>query len=241
MTGQNPGQSRAEEARWAAECVGKVEGAIPAGAVNLNVEGRRPTSPYEGFGFMRLRTYRAALPGVALTPARVMEVWKAGFSSFWPAGNHFYTGSAPIQPGVTGLINLTLPGGIRLYTGALVTYADETSFAFMTLQGHMFSGVLTFSSFLEEGVLYAQVQALVRPNDLLYELSYLLGFGTRAEDNFWHAVLLNFARSLGVQAQVQQVNQLVDKHLQWRHFGNIWYNAGIRSVLYQLSAPFRSK
>lgn len=241
MTQYDPGQSSGEDARWAEPRVARFHGSLPPGAVNLNVDGRRPTAPPEGFGMMRLRTYRAALPGLELSPARVIAAWKADFSSYWPAGNHFYTGGAPIQPGVTGLINLTLPGGMRLYTGALVTFADETSFAFMTLQGHMFSGVITFSSFEEEGMLYAQVQALVSPNDLLYELSYLLGFGAHAEDRFWHAALLNFAHSLGVETQVNQVNKLVDRHLHWRYFGNIWYNAGVRSLLYNLFAPFRSK
>lgn len=208
-------------------------------AINLNVEGRLPTSPVEGFGGLRLRTYRVPLPGIGFTPSRIVENWILNFSNFWPEGNHFYTEGGKIKPGTTGLINLTLPGGLRLYTGAMVMYAGDESFSLMTLQGHMFSGWITFSSFLENGLLYAQTQALIRPNDPLYELAFQLGLGPKSEDQFWHSSLLNLARYFGVQTQVQQINRIIDRSLQWRYFGNLWYNAAIRSVLFQISKPFR--
>lgn len=214
-------------------------GAVPSGVVNLNVEGRRPTSPDEGFGALQQRTYRAALPGVSLSPQEVIAVWKADFGKFWPKGNIFHVCGTAIEPGVTGVINLTLLGGIRLYTGAVIASVDELSFEFMTLQGHMFSGRINFSAFIENHQLYIQTRALVRPNDLLYELAYRLGFGARAEDDFWHASLKNLASHFGVTARVEQVNQLLDSRWQWRRFSNIWYNAGIRSVLYRLASPFR--
>jgi hypothetical protein len=33
----------------------------------------------------------------------------------------------------------------------------------------------------------------------------------------------------------------VDKHRQWNRAGNIWHNAGIRSGLHALGAPFRKE
>ena len=214
-------------------------GPVPPGIVNLNVEGRRPTSPDEGFGAKQLRTYRVALPGVSISPREVISAWKADFGKFWPEGNIFHVCGAAIEPGVAGLINLTLPGGIKLYTGAMIRHVDEQSFEFMTLQGHMFSGRITFSAFIDDDQLYIQTRALVRPSDPLYEIAYRLGFGARAEDDFWHASLRNLARHFGVTAQVVQVNELLDNHWQWRYFSNIWYNAGIRSVIYLLGSPFR--
>ena len=169
-------------------------GALPPGVVNLNVEGRRPTSPNEGFGAKQLRTYRVALPDVSLSPQEVISVWKADFGKFWPEGNIFHVCGAAIEPGVAGLINLTLPGGIKLYTGAMIRHVDEQSFEFMTLQGHMFSGRITFSAFIDDDQLYIQTRALVRPSDPLYEIAYRLGFGARAEDDFWHASLRSLAR-----------------------------------------------
>lgn len=212
---------------------------LPTGMVNLNVEGRACTSPVEGFGSMRLVTYRLPLMGVTSSPAEIVHIWKSNFSSLWPAGNHFHACGKGMLPGVTGVINLTLPGGIRLYTGAVVMHSGETSFTLMTLQGHMFSGWITFSSYVENDVPYIQTQALLRPNDLLYEFVFLLGIGPSAEDKFWHATLLNLGRALGVSSTVEQVNQMIDRSWQWKHFGNLRYNAAIGSVFYQLTSPFR--
>ena len=224
---------------WAIPGVATPVSGLPPGMVNLNVEGRSSTSPVEGFGSMRLVTYRLALPGITLTPVEIVQIWNSNFSSFWPVGNRFHACGSGMLPGVTGVINLTLPGGIKLYTGAVVMYSGETSFSLMTLQGHMFSGWITFSSFVENDVLYIQTQALLRPNDLLYEFVFLLGIGPSAENKFWHATLLNLGRYLGVNSTVQQTNQMIDRSWQWKHFGNLRYNAAIWSVIYLLASPFR--
>ena len=122
---------------------------------------------------------------------------------------------------------------------SVIMYVGDTSFSLMTVQGHMFSGWITFSCYDDEGVLYAQTQALVRPGDLLYELSFRLGFGAAAEDRFWHQTLKNLAGHFGVLGTVQQTNTLIDKRMQWQYFSDIWYNAGIRSGIYLVTAPLR--
>jgi hypothetical protein len=33
----------------------------------------------------------------------------------------------------------------------------------------------------------------------------------------------------------------VDPRLQWSQYRNIWHNAGIRSAIYMVTAPFRSR
>jgi len=43
------------------------------------------------------------------------------------------------------------PGGKGLVsTGVLVIYEDEESFSFMTPEGHIFAGMITFSSYEDE-------------------------------------------------------------------------------------------
>ena len=42
---------------------------------------------------------------------------------------------------------MTAPGGGPLIsTGVMVIFADDESFSFMTPQGHMFAGMITFSA-----------------------------------------------------------------------------------------------
>ena len=39
------------------------------------------------------------------------------------------------------MLDLGMPGGMKLSTGVLVMYADDESFTLMTPQGHMFAGL----------------------------------------------------------------------------------------------------
>ncbi len=218
----------------------------PAGAVNLNVDGRRLTGPLNGFGQLWQKTYKVRLSGAAVPPAEVIRVWKAEFPRFWPKGNQFYGSLTGIQPGEVALLNLagplggSVPGGLPLIsTGIMVIYSDEVSFSFMTPQGHMFAAMITFSADEDEGVTVAQVQALVRASDPIYELSFRLGFGHRAEDAFWRETLENLSRRFGVQGQVQQQVICVDTRVQWPEARNIWHNAAIRTALYTPVAMMR--
>ena len=61
----------------------QVTAAAP-GARNINVSGRRQTSPIQGFGRMWQKTYRMPLRGVDVTPAQVIDVWKRHCPEFWP-------------------------------------------------------------------------------------------------------------------------------------------------------------
>ena len=211
---------------------------LPPGAVNLNVAGRQVVGPLQGFGQLWQKTYQARLSGADATPAQVIRVWKENFPSFWPPGNKFYTPLTGIQPGEVAVLNLAGPGGLSgpggvpmISTGVLVIYADDESFSFMTPQGHMFAAIITFSAYDDDGAV-AQVQALIRANDPLYELAFRLGFGHRMEDEFWRQTLVNLAAHFGVNGQVQQKVTLVDARVQWSQAGNIWHNAAIRTALY---------
>lgn len=205
--------------------------------MNLNVEGRQVVGPLQGFGQMWQKTYTIRLSGASVSPKQVIETWKDNFSSFWPKGNRFYGPITGIAPGEVAVINIST-GGMKLSTGVMVLYADEESFTFMTPEGHVFSGWITFSANESEGATVAQVQLLVRANDPLYEIGFRLG-GSKAEDKFWMHTLEALAEHFGVRGQVQLGVTCVDPRLQWSQAKNVWHNAGIRTGLYVGLAPLR--
>jgi hypothetical protein len=227
-----------QEGTWAKPVDRLQVGDISANAVNLNVQGKHLAGPLKGFGQLWQKTYKIRLAGAQATPQQVIARWRADFPSYWPEGNNIYASSAGIAPGEVGVLNLKGPGGMPLSTGVLVIYADDVSFSFMTPEGHMFAGMITFSAQEDEGATLAQVQALVRANDPVYEMSFRLGFGHKAEDKFWADTLKNLAQDFGVTGiAVEQKVTLVDPRVQWGEAGNIWHNAAIRTTLY---APGRA-
>ena len=153
--------------------------------------------PVQGFGKMWQKTMRVELTGAEVTPAEVIKTWKAEFQRFWPERNWFYAPLAGIAPGEVALLNLGLPGRMKLSTGVLVLYADDESFTLMTPEGHMLAGWITFSAEARDGVTTVQIQALERTNDPLYELGYALG-GNRLNTRFWVQTAENLARHFGI-------------------------------------------
>ena len=145
---------------------------MPRGSMNLNVQGRQLTNPLQGFGQMWQKTYRIKLiaPRVLLqakppTRATLLRAGKRTFRNFGPAAIIFTRPLTEIQPGEVAVLNLKGPGGMPLSTGIRVIYADDEQFSFMTPEGHMFAGMITFSSYEEEDDVYVQMQALIRASD----------------------------------------------------------------------------
>jgi anti-anti-sigma factor len=205
---------------------------IPAGVMNINVDGRRPSGPVQGFGRLWEKKYRLRLQDTDLDPRQIISLWRTEFSSFWPKGNYLFpSGNAPIAPGTSALLNLALPGGLVLATGLRVIYADDTSFCFMTASGHILSGWITFRCFREKTATFISVHPLFRASDPLMELALRWGAAVQ-EDRFWHETLGNLARRLGTYGEAAQQNILVDPNLQWNRFANIRHSAAIRSSLY---------
>ena len=211
---------------------------LPSEAVNINVDGRQVVGPLQGFGKLWQKTYWVRLSGVAATPAEVIEAWKANFAGFWPEGNRFYAPFTGIAPGDVAVLNLAAPGGVTLSTGVMVIYADDESFTFMTPEGHMFSGWITFSAHDEEGVTVIQVQVLIRANDPLWEI-VMRAHGFKKEDQFWSDTLRSLASHFGIEGQPQMSVACVDPRLQWSQAKNIWHNAAIRSAIYGFLLPLR--
>jgi hypothetical protein len=239
---KDPAESQAElprDAAYWAKGVSALElGEVPPEAMNLNVTGRRVVGPVQGFGKMWQKTFRVELTGVDVTAAEVISTWKSSFQSFWPARNWFYGPITGIAPGEVALLNLALPGRMKLSTGVLVLYADDESFTLMTPEGHMLAGWITFSAATEQGVPVVQIQALERTNDPLYEFGFALG-GNRMNTKFWVQTAENLARHFGVEPKVDTRVICVDRRRQWRKAGNVWHNAAVRTFLWRLAAPLR--
>jgi hypothetical protein len=228
-----------DESSWAKNVSRLNLSATPAGGIPGNVEGRRVSGPVQGFGQMWQKTYQVRLPGDGLEVDALIETWKARFPEFWPERNTFYAPLTGIAPGEVALLDVTLPGHMRLSTGVMVLYADHESFTLMTPQGHMFAGWITFSARREGDHVVAQAQVLMRASDPVFELGLMLG-GHRQEDVFWQRTLTRLATHLGhPDATVETSVVCVDRKRQWRRWRNVWHSSAIRSTLYMLGAPLR--
>jgi len=231
--------SARDAANWAKQVSTLTMADAPADAINRNVTGRRVMSPIQGFGKMWQKTYRVALDGEVAGPEQVITEWKENFPKFWPENNRFFGPLTGIAPGEVALLNLTMPGRLKLSTGVLVLYADEESFTLMTPQGHMFAGWITFSAYAKNDKTVVQAQVLMRANDPMYEMGLVMG-GHKKEDVFWEHTLGALAAHLGCEGEVETRVVCVDNKRQWARAGNIWHNSAIRSGAYALGAPARA-
>jgi anti-anti-sigma regulatory factor len=212
--------------------------AMPAGVINLNIDGRKAAGPIQGFGQLWEKTYKLHLTDIALSPPQVIEIMKANFTGFQPPQNRFYPSEHGIKPGEIIIINASTPGGL-IATGVLVLYADEHSFIFITPQGHPEAGWVTFTAYEENGSTMMQIQGLARASDLIYEAAFRL-LGSNLQQQIWTHVLESLARHVESKATVQFSRQCLDYSLQWSRFSNIFQNAQISSMVYAISHPFRS-
>ena len=203
---------------------------VPEGAKGQTVHGRRLTGPLQGFGQMWQKTYRVRIDGK--NPEEVIAVWKTSYGRFWPKTNRFYAPIAGIKPGEIGLIT-GKSGPTKLSTGVMVLYADDRSFTYITPEGHPFAGWITFSAHDEDDHTVAQVSALIRANDPLYEVGFMT-FGNRAEDKMWVHTLRSLSTYLGSPHEPTTERVKVDRKREWRNFKNIRRNA-------MLTGMFRRK
>jgi hypothetical protein len=214
MPTEGSGDMGDEERTWAPP----IE-AITGSAGHL--EGRRLTGPQQGFGQLWQKTYRVFVPDHE--PRAVIATWKANYGDFWPSVNKFNAPVAGIKPGEVGSIDSMQV----LSTGVVVIYADDTSFAFMTPEGHPFAGWITFSAIPEGGGSVAQVQLLIRASDPLWDLGFVFGAG-KGEDWMWRHTLKALATHLGSDAKPTQEIVKVDRKRLWQNSGNWKRNAIFR-------------
>jgi len=223
-----------EDAHWAHPVSRLKVGDVPAGVINLNVEGRQVVGPLQGFGQLWQKTYQVWLRGLNVTPQEVVRFWKENLPNLMPSNSRFYPSFSGVKPGEVVLINATLPGipgGMPVSTGVLILYADEEAFTVMTPQGHPESGFNTFSAYEEDGVTVAQIQSLARANDPIFEFGFRFMGGAAQQEKIWHHVLTAIAAHYGVTGQVQMQKTCVDPKLQWSQAKNIWQNSVLRTTI----------
>lgn len=205
----------------------------PADAINLNVGGKELVGPNLGFGQLWRKTYRVRLVGSDAGPREVIRRWREKFPDYWPEGSNFYGSRPRIEEGEVAVINLEGPAGSPIATGVAVVHADDLSFSFVTPQGHVFAGLINFSAREEGGQTTAQIEAVLRAGDPLFELGARLGVIHRQEDAFWQKTLTRLAADFGVRGQPVELSSiLLDRHMRWRAAPNIWHNSAIRTTLY---------
>jgi anti-anti-sigma factor len=200
----------------------------PAGALALNVQGRPLFGPLQGFGQLWEKTYCIGLRNSTLTPQEVIATWKQNVPKLKPPQKQFYPSITGIMPNELVLIDAKTPGG-PISTGVMVLYAGAESFTLMTPAGHPEAGWVTFSSYVEDGCTFAQVQVMARAGDPLYELAFRLA-GCKLQDQIWTHVLTALAAQLNTSGEVQMRKTLLDPKLQWGRAWNIWYNALLRTL-----------
>ena len=211
---------------WATK-VDRLHVADSVRAQGYNIEGRRVAGPQQGFGRLWERTSSVRL-GDAVSPERLIADWRADFGSFWPKGGSFFGSLTGVAPGDVA----PLTAG-PVTTGVLVLYADDTSFTFMTPEGHMFAAMITFSADRDETGTRARIDILLRTSDPLFEAGWL--FIRPSEDRFWAGTLRNLATAHGVQHPlVLQTTTCIDRGRLWRNWRNVFHNAGIRTALHRV-------
>jgi len=221
-----PSAHRSDAANWAGR-VERLEVEKRAGVRGTNVSGRRLTGPVQGFGKMWQKTF--SISNLSVTPEQAIAEWRAHFPEFWPAGNRFAASLTGISPGEVALLDLAV-GGTKLSTGVLVLYVDDRSFTFMTPQGHMFGGWITFSADETPSGTRVEASMLIRASDPIYEIALALG-GHRKENEFWRATLTSLGHHLGLDEPVVEESIVcVDSRRQWAKWRNVWYNSAVRSV-----------
>jgi len=229
-----------DEAYWAKPVRTLDVKEIPAGATSANVAGRRVAGAAQGFGQLWHKRFRVRLEGANVAPQEVIRVWKERFGDFWPKRARMFLPTAGIAPGEIGIINAGMPGAPTFATGVLVIYSDDVSFSFITPEGHMFTGPITFSAFDDDGTTVAEVEEFTRASDPLWELLMITPFvGDWMQNAQWIATLGNLAAHWGVRGKVDTRIVCLDRGRQWSQAKNIWHNAGIHSGLYAARAPFR--
>lgn len=223
---------------WAQHVTTLKVGEVPAGAVNLNVEGRRVVGPLQGFGPLWQKTYRVRLSAADVTPAAIVRVWKARFPEFQPRQNRLYPALAGVEPGQIVLLNASMRG-LPVDSGLMVLYADDETFAFMTPEGCPEAGWIMCSAYEGEDGTIAQVLTQGRSNDPIFEFGFRFLGGAKEQEKIWTHVLRELAAHFGVAGQVEMEKTCLDPQVHWSKAGNVRHNASVRSLLYAVAAPAR--
>jgi anti-anti-sigma factor len=209
----------------------------PEDAFVKNMDGRRVIGQLQGFGPMWEKTYWLNIKKPGIKKEDVIIAMQEHFVEFQLPENSFYPTSKGIAPGEMIFIDSRTPGGI-VSTGVMVLYMDDSSFTFITPQGHPEAGWITFSVNEREDSVYVQIQGLVRSSDPCFEVAFTIA-GSKFQETIWKHVLSSLARYLGVEDNVQMKKYSPSPDLQWGRSLNIWYNSQLRSLPLNITNLFK--
>jgi len=205
----------------------------PEGAMNKNVNNRRVIGPLQGFGPLWEKRYLLDIKTTTAKPNEIITTLKEHFPEFQPAINRFYASKNGIAPGEIVLIDSRTPGGI-VSTGVLVLYADDTSFSLMTPQGHPESGWVTFSAKQKKKSIEVKIRGVASASDPFFEMAFRVA-GSKLQESIWTHVLSSLASYLEVEDNVNVEKNIIDSKWNWANTMNLWYNAQIRSLPYNIT------
>ncbi len=200
----------------------------PEGALVKNIDNRRLQAQIKGFGKMWQKTFRLMIDKPEFTPEDIINKLKQNFVAFQVPENFFFPTSKGLTPGALVFIDSATPGGV-VSTGIYVLYMDDTSFTYVTPQGHPEAGWITFSAKEEDGKIRLQIQGLVRASDPFFEIAYAIA-GQAFQEKIWLNVLTQMAKHLEIEDNGQMVKYKPANYCQWGKCGNIWYNSQLRSL-----------
>ena len=103
---------------------------------------------------------------------------------------------------------------------------------------------MTFSAYEEDNRVIVQILGLARANDPVYEAAFR-AVGSKMQIKIWTHVLTSLATHLKVPPDITVEPTCVDTKMRWSDFGNVWYNAQIRTLVnmpfHILGKPFRHR
>jgi hypothetical protein len=114
-------------------------------------------------------------------------------------------------------------------------YEDDSSFSYITPEGHMFGALITFSARHEaSGGTMAEIRMLVRPYDPLVQAAF--GLGARVEADHWKQTLRNIAAKHGVTGvEPTEVTVCVDRRFIWRNWTNVFHGVLVNNLVHRLT------
>ncbi|UCC16837.1 MAG: anti-sigma factor antagonist [Dehalococcoidales bacterium] len=205
----------------------------PEEAMNQNVNNRRVLGPLQGFGSLWEKQYLLTVKTSTVKPGEIINTLKQHFTEFQPSINRFYPTTKGIAPGEIVLIDSRTPGGI-VSTGVLVLYADDNSFSLMTPQGHPEAGWVTFSAKQNKQSVEVKIRGIASASDPFFEMAFRIA-GSKLQERIWTHVLSSLASYLEVDDNVTMKKNIIDSRLNWANAVNLWYNAQLRSLPYNIT------
>ena len=201
-------------------------------AININVNNRTVLGPLQGFGSVLEKEYKLQIPNSQLSAQELMSKFRSSFITLQPPQNVFYPSSKGIEAGETVLIDSSTPGGV-VSTGVHILFSDDVSFSFITPQGHPEAGWITFSASEKDEKIEIKIRGLASASDPFFELAFRLA-GSKFQERIWKTVLANMAKSINVDDNIILTKKIIDKKLHWKAVRNLWFNAQLRSLPYNV-------